>query len=139
LRRGENSTDAPIRELLEGRANRVLLSLAMRNRLHEGEPVKSAVIKRSIGVGRHKTSISLEDAFWRQLGEIARAQGRTVSKLIAEIDGSRQYGNLSSAIRLFVLEQFRAKSNSTQPDDRRTSNLIEGNDGPDLRGPLGTG
>ena len=124
---------------MEERANGVLLSLAIPNRLHEGEPVKSAVIKRSVVVGRHRTSISLEDAFWRHLGEIARAQGWTVSKLIAEIDGSREYGNLSSAIRLFVLEHFRAKPNSTQRDDRRTSNLIEGNGGPDLRGPLGTG
>jgi predicted DNA-binding ribbon-helix-helix protein len=125
--------------LLEGRTNRVLVSLAVRNRLHEGKPVKSAVIKRSVVVGRHKTSISLEDAFWRHLGEIARAQGWTISKLIAEIDNKRQYGNLSSAIRLFVLEHFRAKSNSTQPEGRRTSNLIEGNGGPNLRGPLGTG
>ena len=65
--------------------------------------MKSGVIKRSVVVGSHKTSISLEDAFWHHLNEIARAQGWTVSKLIAEIDGSRRYGNLSSAIRLFVL------------------------------------
>ena len=99
--------------------------------------MKSAAIKRSVVVGRHRTSVSLEDAFWRHLGDIARAQGKTVSKLIAEIDGSRQYGNLSSAIRLFVLEHFRARSISTP--DRRTSNVIEGYGGPDLRGPLGTG
>jgi len=110
----------------------------MRDRLHEGKPVKSAVIKRSVVVGRHKTSISLEDAFWRHLGEIARAQGWTISKLIEAIDNKREYGNLSSAIRLFVLEHFRAKSNSTQPGDNGTSNLIERHSGPDLRGPLGT-
>ena len=81
--------------------------------------MKSGVIKRSVVVGSHKTSISLEDAFWRHLNEIARTQGWTVSKLIAEIDGSRRYGNLSSAIRLFVLEHFRAKSNFTQPDSRQ--------------------
>jgi predicted DNA-binding ribbon-helix-helix protein len=75
--------------------------------------VKSAVIKRSVIIGGHRTSISLEDPFWRNLQEIARAQGWTVSKLIVEIDGSRQYGNLSSAIRLFVLEHFRTKSNLT--------------------------
>jgi predicted DNA-binding ribbon-helix-helix protein len=90
------------------------------NRQHEGEPVKSAVIKRSVIIGSHRTSISLEDAFWRHLNEIARAEGWTVSKLIAEIDGSGRYGNLSSAIRLFVLEHFRAKSNFTQPDSRQT-------------------
>ena len=73
--------------------------------------MKSTVIKRSVVVGRHKTSISLEDAFWRDLKDIARAQGCTISELIEEIEGSRQCGNLSSAIRLFVLEHFRAKSN----------------------------
>ena len=77
--------------------------------------MKSTVIKRSVVVGRHKTSISLEDAFWRDLQDIARAQGCTTSELIDEIEGSRQYGNLSSAIRLFVLEHFRAKSNIAPP------------------------
>ena len=56
--------------------------------------------------------------------EIAQAQGWTVSKLIAEIDGSRQYGNLSSAIRSFVPEHFRAKSNFTQSDSRQTESQI---------------
>jgi len=73
--------------------------------------MKSAIIKHSVKVGAHTTSISLEDAFWRQLQKIARAQGCTVSKLLAEIDESRQHGNLSSAIRLFVLDHCRAKSN----------------------------
>ena len=82
--------------------------------------MKSAIIKRSVIIGRHRTSISLEDPFWCHLKEIARADGWTVSKLIAEIDGSRQRGNLSSAIRLFVLEHFRAKSNFAQPDSRQT-------------------
>ena len=77
--------------------------------------MKSTVVKRSVVVGRHKTSISLEDAFWRDLQDIARAQGCTTSELIDEIEGSRQYGNLSSAIRLFVLEHFRAKSNIAPP------------------------
>jgi predicted DNA-binding ribbon-helix-helix protein len=73
--------------------------------------MKSAVVKRSVVVGGHKTSISLEDAFWDQLREIARAQRWTLSKLIAEIDERRQYSNLSSAIRLFVLEYAHAKVN----------------------------
>jgi predicted DNA-binding ribbon-helix-helix protein len=80
--------------------------------------MKSAVIKRSVVVSRHKTSISLEDAFWRDLRDIARAQGSTISELIEEIEGSRQYGNLSSAIRLFVLEHFRTKSNFMQRASR---------------------
>jgi predicted DNA-binding ribbon-helix-helix protein len=82
--------------------------------------VKSAVIKRSVIIGSHRTSISLEDPFWRHLKEIAQADGWTVSKLIAEIDGSRQHGNLSSAIRLFVLEHFRTKSNFMRPASRQT-------------------
>ena len=82
--------------------------------------MKSAVIKRSVIVGRRRTSISLEDAFWNHLREIAREKGWTVSNLIAEIDGGRQCGNLSSAIRLFVLEHFRVTSNFTQPSGRQT-------------------
>ena len=81
----------------------------MRNRLHEGEPVKSAVIKRSIGVGRHKTSISLEDEFWNGLKEIAGERGMTVAELVGTIDADRPHVNLSSAIRLFVLGVYRAQ------------------------------
>jgi predicted DNA-binding ribbon-helix-helix protein len=82
-----------------------------RDWLCEDGPMKSAVVKRSVIVGGHKTSISLEDAFWDHLREIAHGQGWTLSKLIAEIDGNRQYSNLSSAIRVFILEHFRAKAN----------------------------
>ena len=70
---------------------------------------KSTVIKRSIVLAGHKTSISLEDEFWKGLREIAE-RGATVSDLVAAIDADRQHANLSSAIRLFVLgfyqEQF---------------------------------
>lgn len=69
--------------------------------------MKSAVVKHSVVIGRHKTSISLEDAFWNGLREIANAQGATVSKLIADIDTTRETNNLSSAIRLFVLDYVR--------------------------------
>jgi predicted DNA-binding ribbon-helix-helix protein len=87
-----------------------------RDWLYGDGSMKSAVVKRSVIVGGHKTSISLEDAFWGHLREIAHEQGWTLSKLIAEIDGSRQYSNLSSAIRVFILEHFRAKANfSEQP------------------------
>jgi predicted DNA-binding ribbon-helix-helix protein len=72
-----------------------------------GALMKSPVVKRSIIIGGHKTSVSLEDAFWTDLKEIAHSQGATVSKLIAQIDDTRQQGNLSSAIRLYVLEQIR--------------------------------
>jgi predicted DNA-binding ribbon-helix-helix protein len=70
--------------------------------------VKSAVQKRSIVIGGHKTSVSLEDAFWESLKEIAAARGTTLSGLVAEVDAQRAHGNLSSAIRLFVLDHYRA-------------------------------
>lgn len=69
--------------------------------------MKSSVVKRSVAIGSHKTSVSLEDPFWDQLREIAHAQQWTLSKLIAEIDERRQTNNLSSAIRLYVLEHLR--------------------------------
>jgi predicted DNA-binding ribbon-helix-helix protein len=72
--------------------------------------MKSSVIKRSIMIDGHKTSVSLEDAFWRGLKEIARGQQATLSNVVAEIDKARQRGNLSSAIRLFVLDRVRAPS-----------------------------
>ena len=69
--------------------------------------MKSKVIKRSVVIGGHKTSVSLEDAFWDDLKEIAYGQRRSRSKIIAEIDKERQHNNLSSAIRLFVFDQVR--------------------------------
>ena len=70
---------------------------------------KSAVIKRSIVIAGHKTSVSLEDAFWKGLKEIAGGHHLSLSHLIASIDSVRQHGNLSSAIRLFVLDFYRAQ------------------------------
>jgi predicted DNA-binding ribbon-helix-helix protein len=69
--------------------------------------MKSPVVKRSIVVAGHKTSVSLEDAFWNGLKEIACSRGITLSELVQSIDTGRQQGNLSSAIRLFVLDHFR--------------------------------
>jgi predicted DNA-binding ribbon-helix-helix protein len=66
--------------------------------------MKSAIVKRSIVIDGRKTSISLEDAFWRNLKEIAHAKRVTLSKMVTEIDATRQQSNLSSAIRPFVLE-----------------------------------
>ena len=60
--------------------------------------MKSTVVKRSIVVAGHKTSVSLEDAFWNGLKEIARERHMTLSELVAEIDAQRQLGNLSSAL-----------------------------------------
>ena len=83
--------------------------------------MKSRIVKRSITVHRHKSSVSLEDTFWSGLREIARAQGCSVPNLIAEIDKGRQVGNLSSAIRIFVLEHFRAKASGQAESGRAAS------------------
>ena len=69
--------------------------------------MKSPVVKRSIVITGHKTSVSLEDAFWDSLKEIAAARDKTLSDVVAGIDGARSQGNLSSAIRLYVLDHFR--------------------------------
>lgn len=77
-------------------------------------PVKEfAVIKRSVVVDGHKTSVSLEDAFWSSLKDIAARRGLSLSMQIAAIDQHRRTGNLSSAIRLFVLDYFRERAIST--------------------------
>ncbi|WP_237718428.1 ribbon-helix-helix domain-containing protein [Rhodovulum sp. PH10] len=65
-------------------------------------------MKRSIVIAGHKTSVSLEDAFWKALKEIAAARHVTLSDLVSTIDSERRHGNLSSAIRLFVLDHFRS-------------------------------
>ena len=69
--------------------------------------MKSPVVKRSIVVAGHKTSVSLEEGFWNALKEISHARRLPVSKLADAIDRDRQHGNLSSAIRLFVLSHYR--------------------------------
>ena len=69
--------------------------------------MRSSVLKRSIVVAGHKTSVSLEDAFWKSLKEIAGQREMTPADLVASIDADREYPNLSSAIRLFVLGVYR--------------------------------
>ena len=67
----------------------------------------AAVAKRSLTVAGHRTSVSLEDAFWTGLRDIAAARNLPLAALVAEIDRSRGGANLSSAIRVFVLDAFR--------------------------------
>lgn len=69
--------------------------------------MKSPVAKRSIVIGGHKTSVSLEEAFWSGMKEIAGARSITLSDLVSEIDRNRDHRNLSSAIRLKVLAHYR--------------------------------
>ena len=86
--------------------------------------MKSPIVKRSIVIAGHKTSVSLEDAFWKSLKEIAGSREITLSDLVASIDTRRHDGNLSSAIRLFVLDHYRG-----QLSDRRTSGKSRDPDG----------
>ncbi len=79
--------------------------------------MKSPVVKRSIVIAGHKTSVSLEDAFWKGLKEIAGDRQQTLSDIVAEIDKGRQQGNLSSAIRLFVLDFYRNQRSNTPHTD----------------------
>jgi predicted DNA-binding ribbon-helix-helix protein len=69
--------------------------------------MKSSIVKRSVVIGGHKTSISLEEPFWIDLKQIAHAKHVTLSALLAQIDDTREQSNLSSAIRVFVLHHFR--------------------------------
>ena len=71
--------------------------------------MKSPVVKRSIVIGGHKTSVSLEDAFWKGLKEIASNRKVTLSELVDSVDSERRHGNLSSGLRLFVLDYYRSK------------------------------
>lgn len=84
--------------------------------------MKSQVVKRSIIISGHKTSVSLEDAFWKGLKEIARGRSMPLSELVTTIDTDRRHGNLSSAIRLFVLDHYR---NQAQPDANEKASLGE--------------
>ena len=68
------------------------------------EATNARVVKRSLVIAGHRTSISIEDAFWRRLRRIALERGQSLKGLAAAVDAARGDANLSSAIRVFVLE-----------------------------------
>jgi predicted DNA-binding ribbon-helix-helix protein len=76
--------------------------------------MKSLVVKRSIVIDGHKTSVTVEEAFWKALHEIAHERDMGLNRLIASIDRNRQFANLSSTIRLFVLEYYRDQQERKQ-------------------------
>ena len=78
--------------------------------------MKSAITKRSVVIGGHKTSVSLEEPFWNAVRELAGLQQVTVSSLLRQIDLERHNANLSSAIRVYVLENIR--SQGARPNGR---------------------
>jgi predicted DNA-binding ribbon-helix-helix protein len=71
------------------------------------EETVSPILKRSVVIAGHKTSISVEDEFWDRLKEIAGERGMSLASMIGAIDDDRKHANLSSAIRLFVLGVYR--------------------------------
>ena len=83
--------------------------------------MKSTIVKRSIMIAGHKTSVGLEDQFWSGLKVIAGERDMKVAKLVASINSNRQHDNLSSAIRLFVLNHYRSAFN----DEARPGGLGE--------------
>ena len=72
--------------------------------------MKSLILKRSLKIGGHNTSVSLEAEFWTALKQIAAIQEISIDKLVSKIDEERQHANLSSAIRSFVLEYYRKRA-----------------------------
>jgi predicted DNA-binding ribbon-helix-helix protein len=85
--------------------------------------MKTSIVKRSIIIGGHKTSVSL----WDAMKEIAALNGTTLTQLVSQIDGNREHNNLSSAIRLFVLDHYRSRAPAHEPPSQKakvvTANL----------------
>jgi predicted DNA-binding ribbon-helix-helix protein len=85
--------------------------------------MKSSIIKHSVVIGGHKTSVSLEQPFWSAVRELAESRAMTISDLLREIDQNRRNANLSSAVRVFVLENVRqnaAAAEMTRQNNRET-------------------
>jgi predicted DNA-binding ribbon-helix-helix protein len=85
----------------------------------------TSVIKHSIVIAGHKTSVSLEDCFWNGLKEIARRRDLSLSNLVSAVGSERANANLSSALRVFVFQHFvGGKANGhAQPDIRHGAAL----------------
>ena len=73
-------------------------------------------MKRSVNIAGHSTSVSLEEPFWRELKRIAAERRTSMAALIAEVDQNRSSDNLSSALRLEVLDDLRRRAGMTGPN-----------------------
>lgn len=98
--------------------------------------MKSGILKRSVVIGGHKTSVSLEQSFWDALKAIANERHMSVANLVHEVDERRVAPNLSSAVRVYVLEYYKATaahvagpltkgSLNGHPDDQQREQLAE--------------
>ena len=81
--------------------------------------MSQTIKKRSVEIAGHRTSLTLEEAFWRALQRLAARDGISINKLIERIDRERQ-GNLSSAVRVHVLERLEAEA-GREPNSRTAS------------------
>jgi predicted DNA-binding ribbon-helix-helix protein len=82
-----------------------------------GTIMKSLIVKRSIVLAGRKSSVTLEDEFWNALKEIAGDRNVMLAELIDGINAQRQHSNLSSALRLFVLDHYRGKAKEKPGDE----------------------
>ena len=81
--------------------------------------MKSSIGKHTVVVKKRKTSITLEDDFWQALNEIASLRRISLSRLISRIDADRQFANLSSAIRLFVLQFYKDRFDRQRSEESK--------------------
>jgi predicted DNA-binding ribbon-helix-helix protein len=77
--------------------------------------VKSSILKRSVVLNGHKTSISLENGFWNAVRDIAKERHQRIGELLGSIDTQRRHSNLSSAVRLFVLDHYQQQFEAPKP------------------------
>jgi len=84
--------------------------------------MKSMIVKRSVLIGGHKTSVSIEDPFWKGLKAIADERDMNLSDLVTSIDSARRQSNLSSAIRLYVLDYYQSALKS--PAGSRSQHIM---------------
>lgn len=82
--------------------------------------MKSTISKRSVVIVNRKTSVSLENEFWSAVREIAAERKLTVRALVSEISSQTTSGNLSSAVRIFVLDFYRERAMAMQADDEQS-------------------
>jgi predicted DNA-binding ribbon-helix-helix protein len=109
-------------EMTETAIQHAVTAAETAGRVHPPQGRKnSSVIKRSVIRNGHKSSISLEDQFWDALREIADHEHMAISTLVAHIDHNRTTSNLSSAIRVFVLDHFRHGDRSERPGAAATA------------------
>jgi predicted DNA-binding ribbon-helix-helix protein len=83
--------------------------------------MKSLILKRSIIIAGQKTSVSLEDEFWQALKQIAAGRDMHMAELVHQIGRQREYGNLSSALRLFVLDHYLGRAKASRAETSRDS------------------